>query len=196
MHDPDVVAWEIRRPWSRRDRWSKSGWRFPLMVTVWHQDPGGYDCFDVCKRDSNWRWHVHHWHLQIHALQFLRRRLLTRCAWCGGRDRNGDPVNVSDQWDAPRGKWWRGEEHLSHGDCSSVARAHRLCLCDEPALGPHGYGQCSTCGKFAEWGRGDVAAPTRRMAALAPGERMSPELSEWCAAEWRRIRATRDEAAS
>ena len=30
------------------------------------------------------RWHVHHWHFQIHPLQKLKRRLFTRCRECGG----------------------------------------------------------------------------------------------------------------
>lgn len=44
MHDPLVVAFEIRRPWPRRNP-SKFGprWRWPEMVTVWHREPGNKD---------------------------------------------------------------------------------------------------------------------------------------------------------
>lgn len=31
------------------------------------------------------RWHIHHWRLQIHSLQNLRRWLFDRCAGCGKR---------------------------------------------------------------------------------------------------------------
>lgn len=51
MHDPQTVAFEIRRPWPRKrtafDR--AHGWRsWPPLVTIWHVDPeiGGSD--DSC----------------------------------------------------------------------------------------------------------------------------------------------------
>ena len=172
MHDPDVVAWEIRRPWPRRTTWGRY---WPSMVTIWHQDPGGYDCVDVCKRDSHWRWHVHHWHVQIHALQALRRRLLTHCAWCGGRDRKGDPVNVSHQWDSPRGRWWRGEPGLYHADCSGVVSARPICTCEHPAIWQ--LGECSNCGKHRGYGMTDRGLAGMRLQQTVPdGQRPSPEL--------------------
>jgi hypothetical protein len=138
MHDPMVVAFEIRRPWPHRSslpnrqRWS---WRppfvtaagrafyFPALVTVWHVEPGGRDAFEVCKHSGRWRWHVRHWHLQVRPLQRLRRRLLTRCAGCGGPSRQGAPVNVSEQWDGPRGRWWKGEPGLFHAGCALARRS-------------------------------------------------------------------------
>jgi hypothetical protein len=69
VHDPLVVAFEIRRPWPRRDRAydekpgrvSLHSWRgpfwviggkgfyWPTMVTVWHREPGGRDSGEVCR---------------------------------------------------------------------------------------------------------------------------------------------------
>lgn len=81
MHDPLSVAFELGR-----------------VFTVWHREPQGQNAGEVCIQahraqdaNGNWRWvfhhawrfHVHHWKIQIPALQTLRRRLLTRCEWCG-----------------------------------------------------------------------------------------------------------------
>jgi hypothetical protein len=177
MHDPDVVAWEIWRPWPQRSsmsatgshtdgvRWSirfnhthdpgcaddpphKHGawpwwkpssyrrfWRmagrdyyWPPIMTVWHREPRGRDALSECQRryqdrdgqwrlTRSWKWHVWHYRLQFPPLQKLRRRLLTRCAWCGGRDAKGNSVNSSLSWDGPRGHWWRGEPGMYHGVC-------------------------------------------------------------------------------
>lgn len=159
MHDPLVVAFEIRRPWPKRARhydakpgrprwvaryqwatWRKpwKGWTyfwtiagrgfyFPSLITVWHREPDGHDSLTICqtrtqRADGSWKygrgwvWHVHHWKIQIHPLQDLRRRLLTRCAECG---RKGRP-DISHQWDGERGPWWRGERGLYHMQCSEL----------------------------------------------------------------------------
>lgn len=163
MHDPFVVAFELRRPWPQRS--ADPGRRFwlPPLITVWHREPGGHDSGEVCKhwrRGPNneivilhaWKWHVHHWRIQLHPLLHLRRTLLTRCTWCGGRQRKGDPVNVSHSWDGPRGRWWQGEPGLYHRDCSSVAAAWRTCVCEAPICPNESrrygtYGRCLICGK-------------------------------------------------
>jgi hypothetical protein len=190
MHDPMVVAFEIRRPWPERTSWCRFYW--PALITVWHVEPGGRDAGEVCKhyrRTQNadgkwtgvllhaWRWHVWHWRIQVHPFQRLRRRMLTRCAWCHGRSVKGDYVNTSHQWDGPRGRWWRGEPGLYHSDCSMVASAHRMCLCEIPDVGSSGYGRCARCSRFAAW-RVD---PARRqqaalLTALEIGQRASREL--------------------
>lgn len=152
MHDPMVVAFDIRRPWPRRSDYGKSSprWSFrgcfwqiagrryywPSMVTIWHVEPGGHDSGEVCKHYTRaqdpdtgkwtttylrgWRWHVHHWRIQVQPLQALRRRALTRCAGCHGRSTKANPVNTSHQWDGPRGRWWQGEPDLYHQACSSA----------------------------------------------------------------------------
>lgn len=158
--------------WSFRGRfWQLAGRRYywPGLVTIWHVEPGGHDAGEVCKHYRRtrgadgewtttylrgWRWHVHHWRIQVHPLQNFRRWALTRCTWCHGRSRRGDHVDVGRQWDGPRGKWWQGEPGLYHHDCSSVEFAHRLCLCSEPLFENPGagYGRCVRCGRSRSYG--------------------------------------------
>jgi hypothetical protein len=170
MHDLKVVAFEVRRPWPR---WSRLGSRrilyWPPVVTVWHVEPRGRDSGEVCPHYRmehpeggaskavvlhRWRFHVHHWRIQVHALQKFRRWALTRCTWCGGRPVKSDPVNTSLSWGRdPDQRWWRGEIGLYHGDCTSIAVAHRACVCADPITDNDGYGTCARCGLFREWGR-------------------------------------------
>lgn len=197
MHDPLVVAFKVPRPWPKRYRYALAARRFyfPPVVTVWHREPGGRDSGTVCRRW--WRIHAHHWRVQIPALQMLRRRLLTRCAWCGGRSRKGDAVNVSHSWDGPRSKWWRGELGLFHGDCSAVKGARSQCLCDQPGPLAHGdYGTCAYCGRFRVWrNHAERQLPPRMslvmLASLPEGSRipaaMHPDLEHL----WSQERAER-----
>lgn len=170
MHDPAVVVFTIARPWPKRQArpFGKSRWRFrgkfwniagrgiywPSIITVWHIEPDGHDSGTVCKRKSRKR-HVHHWRIQVHPLQHLRRWALTRCEWCGGRSRKGDMVNHSKQWDREPGHWWRGERGLFHGDCSSISTAHHVCVCGVGpypySLSGYDYGQCASCGLYRGW---------------------------------------------
>lgn len=175
MHDPMVVAFEVKLPipsrakwaerrfdgrrwgWSRR-RWTDTkelmpwwrarSWRFALagrvyqsrtVVTVWHVEPDGHDSGQVCKHyerrqddagkwhtkwKHGWRWHIHHWHIQVHVLQSLRTRLFDRCELCG---RKGSP-NFSHSWDGDRLGWWkfRSRRGLYHYHCSGyVSMEHR-----------------------------------------------------------------------
>lgn len=204
MHSPEVVAFNIRRPWPKRDKtfdrrrqWSwrppyftfaGREWRFPELITVWHNEPGGHDALSVCGRQSHWQWHVHHWSIQIHPLQVWRRRLLTRCEWCGGRSTKGDSVNHSHTWDGVHSPWWRGERGLYHADCSSVWAAHRMCLCDDPLLDHSNYGQCALCSKYRAW-RHIPTIPDRYLAALPEGSRIPAEKRDWLKAEWAKLRA-------
>lgn len=101
------------------------------MFTIWHVEPDGRDSGDVCPHHARWqdetgqwhtkplhgwKWHVHHWRIQWHLHQKVRRALLTKCEECG---RRGSP-NISHQWDRDRGAWWRGERGLYHRECSSL----------------------------------------------------------------------------
>lgn len=189
MHDPEVLAHRLSMPWPGR--------RFGIeLVNVWHMEPGGHDALTVCKRDSRWRWHVHHWRLTFPLLWAWRRRLLTRCSWCGGRDSKADPVNCSHAnhiGAAPRAPWWRGETNLTHRECSSVLSAHRLCLCDDPGLSHGDYGQCAFCGKFRAW-RQTPTIPQRYLASLPVGSRIPEDKREWLSAEWAKLRAEREAA--
>ena len=236
MHDPLVVAFEIRRPWPKRaryqdakpvpegkrpkPRWDLSlpfftvfgkGWYFPSLITIWHNEPGGRDSGEVCKhhhraRDANgdwqwvfhkaWRFHVHHWKIQVHPLQHLRRWLLTRCEWCGGPSRNGDPVNVSHQWGSERGPWWRGARGVFHMDCSSVERAHKRCVCWFAELDHEGYGKCARCGLFRAFGDSpDPNEPTRLLKSLPFKSRIPADLKPRLDELWREIREAKERAA-
>ena len=191
MHDPLTVAFEIRRPWPKPDKWktehsarTDTRWQFngafwvvagrglygPCLITVWHRDPSGYD--DTTCRGARWRWHVHHWKIQIPPLQHLRRRLLTRCAWCGGRSVKGDSVNHSHSWDGQRARWWQGERGLFHSDCSSIESAHSTCVCDVPVLDGGDYGRCAVCDRFRPFGFTDAnLARARDLQTIPPGGR-------------------------
>jgi hypothetical protein len=184
VHDPLTVAFEVRQPWPRRRRSHAGGGLYwPTMVTVWHREPGGHDSGEVCKhytRSRNgdgtwqtkvlhgWRFHVHHWRIQCHPLQTARRRLLTRCTWCGGRHRRQDPVNHSMSWDRFRGPWWRGERGLYHSDCATVSRAHAACLCEAPVTEHEHYGRCVRCQKFRPYGVAEGQLVLQRMLAAIP----------------------------
>ncbi|MGQ4469325.1 hypothetical protein ACN6K6_000627 [Streptomyces violaceoruber] len=162
---PMREAWKTEQAARTGTRWQIGGafWvlagrglYFPPLITVWHREPKGRDGLTVCgkhvqrrngtwTRARGWRLHLHHWKIQVPPLQHLRRRLLTRCAWCGGRSVKGDQVNISHQWGGPRGRWWTGERGLYHRDCSSIQIAHTTCVCERPALDHGTYGQCARC---------------------------------------------------
>lgn len=123
--------------------WRPKGWTLYLagrayglgtLATIWHVEPGGRDSGEVCKHyrrnpdgtityTKGWKWHVHHWHIQIPPLQAWRRRLFDRCAECG---RKGSP-NISHQWDGPGVGWrkWQSTPGLYHRECSSLISARR-----------------------------------------------------------------------
>lgn len=195
MHDPLVVAFEIRRPWPKPRRGQKYRY-WPPIITVWHHEPGGHDSGEICRHYRRtqgadgkwstkilhgWKFHVHHWRLQVHPLQDLRRWALTRCAWCGGKSRKGDPVNNSHQWDGPRGRWWQGEPGLYHCDCSAIWRAHRSCTCADPLLSQGNYGQCLVCGKGRSFGATELQLEQHRILAAVPaGQRDAAAYQRIC----------------
>jgi hypothetical protein len=173
MHDPDAVAFEIPRPWPERRR--LAGHRYwPAMVTVWHREPRGHDSGEVClhyRRDgetvtvlNGWRWHVHHWRVQFPALRKMRRRLLTRCAWCGGRSTKADPVN-NGYPSGREGRWWQGEPSLWHSDCITISEAHHTCLCAIPDPQHGDYGRCRYCTRSRSYR--ETLAKLDRMRVLA-----------------------------
>lgn len=190
MHDPEVLAHRIRIPWPRE--------RFGLtLIEVWHYEPGGHDVHHVCKRESHWRWHVHHWKVASPLVHSWRRRLFTRCSWCGGRHSKRDRIDMSQSnWigadHAPR-RWWQGEANVAHHDCYSVATAHRLCLCDDPGLDHGDYGRCAFCNKFRAW-RKEPTIPDRYLASLPIGARIPADRKDWLKSEWAKLRAEREAA--
>lgn len=68
------------------------------------------------------RWHVHHWKLQFHPWETLRRRLLTRCAHCG-KPFGWQESPISHGWGTTERRWFRGEVGLYHRDCSAIVCA-------------------------------------------------------------------------
>lgn len=167
---------------------------FPCWITVWHREPGGRDSGEVCRHYrrwhdgqrwqtkilNGWRWHVWHWKIQVGPLQDLRRALLTRCGWCGGRNTKTDPINVSNGWHRPRARWWQGEKDLFHHGCSLAEVAHRACTCAAPDLGTRaglGYGTCTTCGLFIAYSRTWKQVAHHRVLKTVPqGTRPTPEV--------------------
>lgn len=105
---------------------------WPSIIDVWHMEPGGRDALTVCrdryknkkgewKFTNGWKWHFWHYKVSWSFIYGWRRRLLTRCAECGGPDRKGNRVNVSNGgWDGrPKVPIWCGEVHLFHSECLS-----------------------------------------------------------------------------
>jgi hypothetical protein len=68
------------------------------------------------------KWHVHHWKLQFHTAQAFKRWAFSRCAGCGGRFAFGY-CPVSHQWDGVGPRWFRGEPHVYHSECSAKKAA-------------------------------------------------------------------------
>ena len=119
MHDPLIQAFTIRRPWPMRRHNPARSWWWPPLITIWHREPGGHNAGTICTlRDNRWRAHVHHWHLQVHPTQQLKRWLWSRCAWCGGRFRWGAAPASLDR-DGPGPRWFRGEPRVLHGECDT-----------------------------------------------------------------------------
>lgn len=66
------------------------------------------------------RWHVHHWRVQVHAIQSLKRRLFTRCEHCGKGFGWGQAVHTSS-WHGTGPRWFRSEPNVHHAGCSPHA---------------------------------------------------------------------------
>jgi hypothetical protein len=203
-HNAGAFPWWKMSSYSRFWRIAGRDLYWPAIVVVWHVEPGGRDALTVCQhryRDRHgkwkfshaWRWHVHHWHFQFPTLQHLRRSALTRCAWCGERSRKRDPVNVSHQWDGPRGHWWQGEPGLYHSDCSAVQHAHSKCFCPDPLLDNKEYGRCQLCGGFRAWGDGSTPDEADQVLRLIPhGGRITDEYRPRVEAGWAIRRARKE----
>lgn len=84
MWDDSTVAWEIRAPWFKRVKWKRNGRYHPSLVTIWHVDPKGDRGWPCGKPDRRrlWRFHVHHWQIQIHPWQHFKRWAFERCQHC------------------------------------------------------------------------------------------------------------------
>ena len=63
---------------------------------------------DILRKYRKWcqhpKWHIRHWHLQIHPLQRLKRRYWDKCSICGKRGFKGSAMS---DWDGT--KIWHPE---------------------------------------------------------------------------------------
>lgn len=220
MHDPMVVAYEIRRPWPQirrihdaRPRGIRGPfWRFgnvelywPGLITIWHVEPAGADAFEICKHTTRWQWHVHHWRLQLHPWQKFKRWAFQRCQWCGGRSRRGDYVNVSMGWESQKADhWWQSTPGVFHHDCISIHQAHRTCACSLLEGGPWAHngasgpwGTCSACGGFRAMrsrldDEYDVRSFTTELLRTIPKGERNPATTKLVSLLWKEHRRTAD----
>lgn len=139
MHDPQVLLFEVPGIPARR----RGVWEWPAMFTVWHVEPGGNDAGKVCDW-QRMKWHVWHWKVRFTAWQRLRRRWLTKCAWCGGGSTAESPVNTCS-WDRLGAPWWMGEQGMYHAECMMARDAHETCTCILPMTSLQGF-ICNHCG--------------------------------------------------
>jgi hypothetical protein len=139
MHDPHVLLFEVPGfPTRRRGVWTSS-----TLLSVWHAEPGGNDAGKICEWDRM-KWHFWHWMVRITFWQRLRRRWLTKCAWCDGDSTDESPVNTSG-WDHIDSPWYTGELGLYHHECMMARNAHETCTCIMPTTGMGGN-VCVNCG--------------------------------------------------
>lgn len=114
-------------PWTRVaavPRYRRKPFRMRPIVEVWHHDPSDYDstCGEEFRRLTHWR----HWRLRIVPLRRLVRRVIDRCAHCGGPGTKANPVNISHGHadDLP---WWWGHPNVYHRECSQTVERCRAC---------------------------------------------------------------------
>lgn len=83
----------------------------------------------IARTERRWwqhpKWHLHHWKIQIHPLQQLKRWLFSRCEKCGKRFAWGESP-VSSSWHGTGPRWFRSEEGVRHCRCNGVVAADPL----------------------------------------------------------------------
>ena len=62
------------------------------------------------------KWHIHHWRIQFHFGQTLRRWLFSRCARCEKRFAWGYSP-ISSGWHTRKLRWFEGEQNCYHRGC-------------------------------------------------------------------------------
>jgi hypothetical protein len=83
------------------------------------------------------RWHIHHWKLQVHPWQTLRRWLFTQCCKCGKRFPWGASV-CTDSWDSPPVPWFGSEIGVYHSNCDDHHDLGFATIPDPPVSGALG----------------------------------------------------------
>lgn len=63
------------------------------------------------------RWHIHHWKLQVHPLESLKRWMFTKCCKCGRRFCYGE-TGCTSNWESKGPRWFVGEKNLMCSTCS------------------------------------------------------------------------------
>lgn len=64
------------------------------------------------------RWHIHHWRIQVHAIQAFKRWAFSRCAACGKRFPWGY-APISSSWYGTGPRWFRSEKGVCHHACAN-----------------------------------------------------------------------------
>lgn len=77
----------------------------------------------ILRSEQKWwqhpRWHVHHWKLQVHPVQQLKRWAFSKCKKCGRRFPWGSSP-ITDNWNSTGPRWFRGETDIYHADCRNI----------------------------------------------------------------------------
>lgn len=80
----------------------------------------------ILRKEQRWwkhpRWHIHHWRIQIHAIQLFKRWAFSRCCKCGhGFTWGYSPV--TNNWNSKGPRWFCSEPDVYHSDCNQPASA-------------------------------------------------------------------------
>ena len=113
------VMWDGETIFDNRPHWSREGgtpehrW-FQELKAAWMEHKRRRTFWRIAKR-----WHFWHWSFQVHPINAIRRRLLSKCEVCGKGFKKGDGV-LSTCWNGPLPRWFemlRGERGLAHDRC-------------------------------------------------------------------------------
>lgn len=149
-----------------------------VLAAVWHVEPRGADSGSICKDRGARIWHIHHWSVQVHPWQALRRWLFDRCRQCG----RGFPYGycpTSFSWHPKRPPWWafwRSHTHLLHGECASLVSAGRDIALDREII----RSLLNECRVRSDESEPDALLRIYRSMEFAPAYRMMGTLGyEW-----------------
>ncbi len=69
------------------------------------------------------KWHLRHWHFQVHPVQNFKRWAFSRCKWCRKGFGWHEQV-LGYSWDGGGPRWFRSETDIAHFDCD---KARKVC---------------------------------------------------------------------
>ena len=95
-------------------------WKDKLTARHWWQHP---------------KFHLHHWEVQIHVLQALKRYLFSRCSRCGGRFswKEATRGQVIGTWHGNGPAWFKNAEKIWHFKCDPTSKPNVPLEADMPA---------------------------------------------------------------